>query len=108
MAPPKTMKAIQIKAFDTPYSVSEIPVPRPKPYQLLVQIKASGFCHSDLMVLDPASNSPLPLVGSHEPAGVVVEVGNEAEGFAVGDRVGCLSFENVCGELPGRCPVELP
>lgn len=92
------MKAIQIKAFNTPYSLSEVPIPTPRPHQLLVKIKAGGFCHTDCMALENAFNSKLPFIASHEPAGVVVEVGSDVIGFAEGDRVGCINFESCCGE----------
>ncbi|KAM0304180.1 hypothetical protein ACHAPM_002253 [Fusarium culmorum] len=94
------MKAIQIKEFNTPYSVSEVDKPKLKPHQLLIQIKAGGFCHTDCMALAGEFNSKLPFIGSHEPTGVVVEVGSEVEGFMEGDRVGCLNFDSCCGKCP--------
>ncbi|RGP74665.1 sphingosine n-acyltransferase lag1 [Fusarium sporotrichioides] len=94
------MKAIQIKEFNAPYSVSEVDKPKPRPHQLLVQIKAGGFCHTDCMALAGEFGSKLPFIGSHEPTGVVVEVGSEVQGFAEGDRVGCLNFDSCCGNCP--------
>ncbi|KAF5718234.1 sphingosine n-acyltransferase lag1 [Fusarium mundagurra] len=73
---------------------------KPKPHLLLIQIKAGGFCHTDCMALENAFGSKLPLIGSHEPAGVVVEVGSEVQGFPEGDRVGCLNFDSCCGKCP--------
>ncbi|KAI8169009.1 alcohol dehydrogenase [Colletotrichum sp. SAR 10_70] len=101
MAPaPKMMKAIQLKSFNAPYAVSRVPLPRPKPHQLLIRIRAAGFCHTDCMVNEGAFDPPLPLIGSHEPAGVVAEVGAEVQGFREGDRVGCINFEGACVKLP--------
>ncbi|KAF5562858.1 ADH2-alcohol dehydrogenase II [Fusarium napiforme] len=94
------MKAIQIKEFNAPYIVSDIDKPKPKPHQLLIQIKAGGFCHTDCMALENYFGSELPFVGSHELAGVVAEVGSEVQGFAEGDRVGCLNFDSCCGKCP--------
>ncbi|RBQ65344.1 hypothetical protein FVER14953_12885 [Fusarium verticillioides] len=94
------MKAIQIKDFNAPYTVFDVDKPKPKPHQLLIQIKAGGFCHTDCMALENAFGSKLPFIGSHEPASVVVEVGSEARGFAEGDRVGCLNFDSCCGNCP--------
>ncbi|KAF5974825.1 sphingosine n-acyltransferase lag1 [Fusarium coicis] len=94
------MKAIQIKEFNAPYIVSDVDKPKPKPHQLLIQIKAGGFCHTDCMALENAFGSKLPFIGSHEPAGVVVGVGSEVRGFAEGDRVGCLNFDSCCGNCP--------
>ncbi|KAF9774803.1 hypothetical protein IL306_007161 [Fusarium sp. DS 682] len=93
------MKAIQIKEFNAPYTVSEVDKPKPKPHQLLVQIKAGGFCHTDCMALENAFGSKILFIGSHEPAGVVVEAGSDVQGFSVGDRVGCLNFDSCCDSL---------
>lgn len=91
------MKAIQIKEFGTPYTVSDVGKPQPAPHQVLLKIKAGGLCHTDLMVLDNAFDSKLPVIGSHEPAGVIEALGSNVKGWAVGDRVGALNFDTVCG-----------
>ncbi|KAK1142170.1 hypothetical protein N8T08_008096 [Aspergillus melleus] len=97
---PKTMKAVQIQEFNEPYDISEVPVPRPKPHQVLVRIKAAGFCHTDLMALNGDFISKLPFIGSHEPAGIIEEIGSQVAGFTKGDRVGCINFDTVCGKCP--------
>ncbi|KAL2802414.1 chaperonin 10-like protein [Aspergillus granulosus] len=104
---PKSMKAVQIQKFNEPYHVSEVSVPQPAPHQVLVKIKAAGFCHTDLMALNNEFASTLPFIGSHEPAGVVEEVGAQVTGFQKGDRVGCINFDTVCGECPD-CKADRP
>lgn len=94
---PQTMKAIQIQKFNEPYHVSQVPVPKPQPHQILVRVKAAGFCHTDLMALNNEFGSQLPFIGSHEPAGIVADVGSDVTRFKVGDRVGCIVTESVCG-----------
>lgn len=96
--PPKQMKAIQLQKFNSPYAVSQVPVPHPGPHQVLVKVKAGGFCHTECMVNENAFGSPLPVIGSHEPAGVVVEVGSDVREFEEGDRVGRIIFDSCCGE----------
>ncbi|GMG04475.1 unnamed protein product [Aspergillus oryzae] len=98
---PATMKAIQIQQYNEPYHISDVPIPKPKPHQVLVRIQAAGFCHTDLMALNNEFNTKLPFIGSHEPAGIIEEVGSEVTGFQRGDRVGCINFDSVCGELQG-------
>lgn len=93
------MKAVQIQEYNQPYHVSEVPVPHPKPHQVLVRIKAAGFCHTDLMALNGEFKTKLPFIGSHEPAGIIEEVGSNVTDFQRGDRVGCINFDSVCGEL---------
>ncbi len=44
--------------------------------EVLIQIKASGLCHTDLEIIDGELNWPFPVVLGHEGAGEVVEVGS--------------------------------
>lgn len=45
---PKTMKAAVAEKFGQPLVVKEIPIPSPGPGQVLVEVVASGVCHTDL------------------------------------------------------------
>ncbi|CAL5872165.1 uncharacterized protein PFLUO_LOCUS6423 [Penicillium psychrofluorescens] len=80
----------------------QIPVPKPGPDEVLVNIKYTGVCHTDLHAMNGDWPLPLkmPLVGGHEGAGVVVAKGELAKGIEVGDHAGikwlngsCLSCE---------------
>ncbi|KAI7913110.1 hypothetical protein M0657_007696 [Pyricularia oryzae] len=105
MAPenvPQHMKAAQISEYGKPYCITSKPVPTIRPHELLVRIHAAGFCHSDLQTLQGQFKSPLGMIPSHEPAGVIVQVGAQALGsWQVGDRVGVLNFKNACGSCSG-------
>jgi D-arabinose 1-dehydrogenase-like Zn-dependent alcohol dehydrogenase len=71
-------------------------------HDLLIQVYAAGFCHSDLQVLQGQFPAKLPMIPSHEPAGKVVQVGSEVQGnWKVGDRVGVLNFKNACRQCVG-------
>ncbi len=94
----------------TKWSVEEIELDPPKAGEVLVELAASGLCHSDEhlvtgdMVLDPVMAEALnarqfPCIGGHEGAGVIVEVGPEVTSLTPGDHV-VLSFIPACG----RCP----
>ena len=69
------------------------------PHDVLIEIKYSGICHSDIHTArsewGPAA---YPLVPGHEIAGVVAEVGPAVTRHAVGDRVGVGCLVNSCGE----------
>ena len=82
----------------------------PKEGEVLVQLASSGLCHSDEhlvtgdMAFDPEMGRALgieqfPLIGGHEGAGEVVEVGPGVSSLKVGDHV-VLGFIPSCG----RCP----
>ncbi|KAI1341689.1 amidase signature domain-containing protein [Xylariaceae sp. FL0016] len=100
--PTSEMKAAQIVEFKKPYRLTNVAIPRVKDDELLVKVRAAGFCHSDLQVLNGQFGTRLPLIPSHEPAGVIVEVGAKCKGnFQVGDRVGVLNFKKACTECTG-------
>ncbi len=65
--------------------IQDTPLPLIGSEDVLVEMKACGVCGSDLM--DWYLRSRAPLVLGHEPAGVIVEAGNNVKGFGVGDRV---------------------
>ena len=101
---PKTMRAAVVKDFNKGYEVRDVEVPTNLgPNDILVKIAAAGYCHTDLQVMQGvyASSGAKPgLVGSHEPAGVVVKAGSDASksNIHVGDRVGSINTYAFCGE----------
>ena len=79
--------------------VREVPVPQPGPGQALVEIMASGVCHTDLHAADgdwPIKPS-LPFTPGHEGAGVVVALGPGVTHLKEGDRVGVVWLHSACG-----------
>ncbi|WP_073879429.1 Zn-dependent alcohol dehydrogenase [Mycobacterium paraffinicum] len=94
--------------YGSPWSVEEFELDPPKAGEVLVQLAATGLCHSDEHIrrgkLAPppetlrALGLPTmsPTIGGHEGSGVVVEVGAGVAGFAPGDHV-VTSFVAVCG-----------
>ncbi len=63
---------------------------------VLVKIRASGLCHTDLEVMQGSLPYPLPIVLGHEGAGVVEAVGSGVTGVRPGDHV-ILSWNPHCG-----------
>jgi len=78
------MKAAMYYSIDD-IRIQEIPKPQVGLGEILVEMKTCGVCGSDLMEWYLRSRAPLVL--GHEPAGVIVEAGNNVKGFRVGDRV---------------------
>jgi len=67
---------------------SELDDPTPAANEVVVDVRASGICHTDIEVLrGNYGENAFPLVPGHEYAGEVSAVGSEVEGFSVGDRV---------------------
>ncbi len=65
-----------------------LPDPHPGPGEVVVEVHASGICHTDFEVLrGNYGTSAFPLVPGHEYAGAIVEFGPEVAGLCVGDRV---------------------
>ncbi len=92
MAPdiPKKQKAQVIEKTGGPVEFKEIDVQQPNADEVLVNIKYSGVCHTDLHAVngDWPLATKLPLVGGHEGAGVVVARGELVKDVEVGDHVG--------------------
>lgn len=81
------MRAILFTGRDE-VAFTDLPEPRPGPGEVLVEVRASGVCHTDFEVLRANYGaSAFPLVPGHEYAGIVAEIGPDVEGFDVGDRV---------------------
>ena len=92
-------KAAILWERNAPWSVEEIELDPPGPTEVLVEIAASGMCHSDEHLVTGDVPFALPIIGGHEGAGVVKEVGANVSWLAPGDHV-------VFGFIPscGRCP----
>lgn len=99
------MKAAVLNALDGTFNVEEIQRSNPVGREVLVDVKASGLCHSDLHMAENDFGTPLPAVLGHEVAGIVQEVGPDVTEFAVGDHV-VASLVQFCGHcescLSGR------
>jgi NDMA-dependent alcohol dehydrogenase len=79
-----------------PWSVEPVELDPPKAGEILVRLAASGLCHSDDHVITGDMVAGYPVVGGHEGAGVVEEVGAGVTAVVPGDHV-VLSFIPFCG-----------
>lgn len=81
------MKAIVFTAKNT-VQYTDLPDPKPGAGEVVVEVKASGICHTDYEVLkDNYGTGAFPVVPGHEYAGIVIEVGAGVTNVATGDRV---------------------
>ncbi|MGB8504965.1 alcohol dehydrogenase catalytic domain-containing protein, partial [Mycobacterium sp.] len=89
-------KAAVLWGINQKWEVEEVDLDGPKEDEVLVKMTASGLCHSDYHLVTGDLPAPLPLVGGHEGAGVVVDVGPGVKEVAEGDHV-VMSFLPACG-----------
>ncbi len=83
----KTRAAVA-HAARQPLSIEDIEIDGPKEGEVLVEIKASGICHTDEFTLSGADPEGLfPCILGHEGAGVVVETGPGVTSLRPGDHV---------------------
>lgn len=96
---PKTMRAAVVESFGQPLTIKQLPIPTPGPGQVLMEVVASGVCHTDLHAADgdwPVKPN-LPFIPGHEGAGFVVAVGSGVKHLKEGDRVGIAWLHSACG-----------
>jgi S-(hydroxymethyl)glutathione dehydrogenase/alcohol dehydrogenase len=92
----KPTRAAVLRAAGEPVEIETLTVADPRAGEVLVRVRASGVCHSDLHVRDGDWPRPTPIAMGHEGAGVVAAVGPGVRGLSVGQPV-ALSWLVPCG-----------
>lgn len=104
----KTMSAIRLHEHGGPEVLQheQVPVPAPRPGEVLVRVRAVGINPPDWYVRDGMTNVPeemrppltLPVIPGTDVSGEVAAVADDVQGFAVGDEVfGLLRFPSLEG-----------
>ncbi len=91
------MKALRTSG-ERQVTVLDLPMPKPEPGEVIIQMKSTGICGSDLhpyrhptpLHLDPG------FISGHEPCGIIAELGAGVTGWEVGERV-VPYFRRTCG-----------
>src|SRR6201987_1936944 len=94
------MKALVLNAIGRGFDFEDVDIDTPIGHEVLVDVQASGLCHTDLLF---ATHDfvPTPAVLGHEVAGIVSAVGPDVAQIRVGDHVGG-SLAQSCGAC-ARC-----
>jgi len=93
-------KGALIWDVNQPWSIEEIDIGDPRRGEVKVQLETAGLCHSDHHLVTGDIRVPaFPVLGGHEGAGIVTEVGPDVANLTVGDHV-VMSFIPSCGECP--------
>ncbi|MQA10880.1 MAG: NDMA-dependent alcohol dehydrogenase [Pseudonocardiaceae bacterium] len=92
------MKTKAAVLFDAgkPFEIMELDLEGPREGEVLIRYTAAGLCHSDLHLTDGDIVPRFPIVGGHEGAGIIEDVGPGVTKVAPGDHVVCSFIPN-CG-----------
>lgn len=105
------MKAAVVDAVGAGFKIAEVELAQPLGREVLIDIRASGLCHTDLTIAtQDVGVFPMPVLCGHEVAGVVSDTGPQVTEFRAGDRVAACLIQS-CGTCavclagrPFQCP----
>ncbi len=87
-----------LRSESNPLDLSDVPVPEPGEGEILIRVKASGVCHTELDEIEGRTPPPhYPVIPGHQVVGTVEETGPNAVAHAFGDRVGVAWIYSSCG-----------
>ena len=93
------MKAAIVSSFTSALEIRDVPVPKPGPGQVLIQMQTCGLCHTDIHAARgdwPVKPTP-PFTPGHEGIGVVQALGSGVTERQIGDRVAIAWLGRACG-----------
>lgn len=92
-----TMRAARFDRSNGQLTVQDVPIPQPKPEEVLVRVKAAGICGSDVHMIRGEFTPPLPIVTpGHEVAGTIERVGAEVPLWKAGQHVALIAGKSSC------------
>ncbi len=75
-------------ADENPLTLTQVETPRARANEIRIRISACGVCHTDLHIVEGELRPTLPIIPGHQIVGVVDELGEGAQRFKTGERVG--------------------
>lgn len=103
------MKAAVMLQVGAPLEIRDIEIDEPLDHEVVVTVKASGLCHSDLHTMRTDFGWPVPMVLGHEVSGVVEAIGRDVTDVKVGDHIvanlisSCGRCANCMKAIPTNC-----
>lgn len=89
--------ALIVEGVGQPFREVEVEIDSPREHEVLIDVKATGLCHSDLTTATVDMGLPFPILLGHEVSGIVREVGSAVTDLSPGDHVvACL--QAFCGK----------
>lgn len=95
-----TMKAV-IYTSPREFSIQEVPIPEVGPNDVLIRVIQSGVCGTDVHIHNGKFFAQFPLTPGHEVVGTVAAMGNNVNGFTIGEQVS-MNPNDSCGHC-GHC-----
>ena len=105
------MKSAQIIEPNKPLEINETELPKPNGNQVIIKVKSTGVCHSDLHLWEGGYDTgdgfmkvtdrgvKFPVTPGHEVVGNVEEIGDSVQGVNIGDLVLVYPWIG-CGQCP--------
>ena len=88
----------QLRPDSAPLKLVDLPIPVPGPDEVLIKVQVCGVCHTELDEIEGRTPpSVFPMVLGHQVVGTISRLGNGADKFKVGDRVGVAWIFSACG-----------
>jgi len=102
------IEAAIVREKGAPFRIETVDLADPADDEVIVRVRASGICQTDVHGRDSYYGTPFPCVFGHEGAGVVHRIGSAVTNVAPGDHVimyspGCGSCDPCTHGLPGYC-----
>jgi propanol-preferring alcohol dehydrogenase len=89
---------VSLKENDSPLTLVDLPIPRPKPKEVLIKISVCGVCHTELDEIEGRILPiELPIVPGHQVVGTIAATGTDSNRFAIGERIGVAWIFSACG-----------
>src|ERR1700752_2331077 len=83
----RCMKAAIVPAVSSSWQIKDVPQPQPGPGQVLVKMRASDICNTDVRKTFEHLPGKFPRILGHEPVGEIVAAAPDVTTRKVGDRV---------------------
>src|SRR5579863_6613241 len=92
-----SMKAAVVPAINSSWQIKDVPQPQLGPSQVLVKMRASGICYTDVHETLGHIPGQFPRILGHEPVGEIIAAAPDVVTRKVGDRVGTAWIQSTCG-----------
>ncbi|KAK4939203.1 hypothetical protein LTR10_020502 [Elasticomyces elasticus] len=113
MYTPTTTEALVLPSINAPLTLRSVQLSPLQPDEALIEIHATGICHTDLSCMNGTLPISTPAVLGHEGAGIVLATGSTIEHVSKGDKVllsinHCRTCTNCVGGHPNYCAEGMP